>query len=74
MIVEPNNLPGNLSSSELQRSISEVIGFLEFQLTCERGKKNLGEGDGSVGPMVPGWMAELGVEQIESYLSDKTTM
>ncbi len=74
VIVEPNNLVANLSSIELQRPISELIGLLEFQVICERGKMNLGEGFNSSGPFVAGWLFALDVEQIESYLSDKVTM
>ncbi len=40
---------------------------------CERGKMNLGEGFNSAGPFVAGWLSELGVENIESYVSDKTS-
>jgi len=43
-------------------------------MICERGKMNLGEGFDSAGALVAGWMAELKVERIESYLSDKTVM
>jgi SAM-dependent methyltransferase len=74
VIVEPNNLVGNLSSVELQRPISEVIRHLEFVLTCERGKMNLGEGFDSCGPEVAGWLSTLNLEQIESHLSDKAVM
>jgi len=74
VIVEPNNSASNASSIDLQQPISEVLSLLELQLTCERGKMQLGEGSNSLGPFVAGWLSELNMGQIESYLSDKTTM
>ena len=74
VIVEPNNTAANLSGIELQKPISELLSLLEFQLICERGKMKLGEGFNSTGPYVAGWLSELGLEQIETYLSDQTTM
>lgn len=74
VIVEPNNMASNVSGIELQQPISEVLSLLELQLRCERGKMNLGEGFNSLGPFVTGWLSELNVGQIESYLSDKTTV
>ena len=40
-------------------------------LTCERGKIALGEGDNSVGDLVPGFFAEAGLTDIEVFLADK---
>jgi SAM-dependent methyltransferase len=74
VIAEPNNVAANLNGIELQRPINELIGLLEFHLVCERGKMNLGEGFNSAGPCVSGWLSELDVDHIESYLSDKTIM
>lgn len=74
VIVEPNNIASNAYSLDLQKPISEQISLLEFQMICERGKMTLGEGFNSAGTFVPGWLSESGVEHIDSYLSDKTTM
>jgi SAM-dependent methyltransferase len=73
-LVEPNNLAVSTQITDLQKPVSEHIALLEFQMICERGKMNLGGGFNSVGPFVAGWLSELGVEDIESYLSDKTTL
>ena len=40
----------------------------------ERGKIALGEGNSSLGDLVPGYFAEAGLVDVEAYLSDKTTM
>lgn len=74
VIVEPNNIASNASIIDLQQPISDVLNLLELQMTCERGKRQLGEGFNSLGPFVAGWLSELKLEQIQSYLSDKTTM
>ena len=38
-----------------------------FVLACERGKIALGEGDNSVGDLVPGYFAEAGLTDIEIF-------
>jgi hypothetical protein len=45
---------------------------LEFTLICERGKRELGEGDNSVGDLLVEHLARLGLIEIESFLNDKT--
>ena len=46
---------------------------MEFHLTCERGKIKLGEGNNSIGDLIPGYFAEIGLQNIQVYLSDKTS-
>jgi len=43
-----------------------------FALTCERGKAALGEGDNSVGDLLPGYFADAGLVDIQTFLNDKT--
>ncbi len=74
VVVEPNNTAGGLCGQELRRPVKEALKLLEFQMICERGKMNLAEGFISCGPWVPGWFSELGIEEIQSHLADKTTM
>jgi ubiquinone/menaquinone biosynthesis C-methylase UbiE len=71
-VVEPNNVTVNLSNLDQTKPVADLVALVEFQMICERGKRNLGEGFNSVGPLVPGWFAELKVDDIEVYLSDKT--
>ncbi len=73
-LVEPNNIASCVSNSDILRPMSDVLSHLEFQMTCERGKMNFGEGFNSAGPFVAGWLSEIGVDNIESYTGDKTTM
>jgi ubiquinone/menaquinone biosynthesis C-methylase UbiE len=71
-VVEPNNVTVNLSNLDLNKPIADLVGLVEFQMICERGKLILGEGFNSLGTLVPGWFSQLGVERIEVHLSDKT--
>lgn len=73
LCVEPNNRVQSLTKSSLSTDdpIDEVLDHVKYTLICERGKQKLGEGDSSVGDLVPGLMAETGFENIDVYISDK---
>ncbi len=73
LCVEPNNLVQNLTKSSFSRnySINDILEHVKYALICEHGKKLLGEGDNSVGDLLPGYVAEAGFEQINVCLSDK---
>lgn len=74
LCVEPNNLIQNLTRSSLSSkdSIEDTLDHVKYALICEGGKKKLGQGDSSIGDLVPGLLAEAGFQGIESWLSDKT--
>jgi SAM-dependent methyltransferase len=72
---EPNNLASSLVTSSLSAG-ADVEGLLDdirFAMTCERGKVALGEGNDSVGDLLPGLFAAEGLVEVEACLSDKTT-
>lgn len=73
LCAEPNNLVQTLIKNSLSASddIEEVLDHVKYALICERGKKRLGQGDNSVGDLVPGMMAEAGLQDIEVRISDK---
>jgi 2-polyprenyl-3-methyl-5-hydroxy-6-metoxy-1,4-benzoquinol methylase len=73
VVAEPNNLTTSvlLDSISNLASVAAVTELVRFQLTCERGKVALGEGDNSLGDRVPGLFAALGLERIEVYVNDK---
>ena len=73
LCVEPNNLVQILIKNSLSATddVEEVLDHVKYALICERGKKRLGQGDNSVGDLVPGMMAEAGLHDIEVRLSDK---
>jgi SAM-dependent methyltransferase len=74
-VAEPNNLAESLllDSVTNRAGIDEIVELVRFQLTCERGKVALGEGDNSLGNRVAGLFASQGLEQIEVYVNDKAT-
>jgi SAM-dependent methyltransferase len=74
-VAEPNNLSETLllDSISNQASIADILDIVRLQLTCERGKVALGEGDNSLGDRVPGLFAELGFSEIEVHVNDKAT-
>jgi SAM-dependent methyltransferase len=74
MLAEPNNRAGLLVSSSVTAStpIEERLELLRFMLTCERGKEALGEGNNSVGDLVPGYLADAGLEDVQTFVADKS--
>lgn len=74
VVAEPNNVVIDLCDLDLAEPISKLVRPIEFQMICERGKANLGEGFNSSGPMVAGWLSALKLEGIRVYLSDRATV
>lgn len=70
---EPNNLANTLTfdSTAWSTKMAGVMAGVELELVCELGKAHLGEGFNSAGELLPGWMAEMGLQSIHVYLSDK---
>jgi SAM-dependent methyltransferase len=56
IVAEPNNVASLMvaTSRDLGESLAARVERMQFVLTCERGKVVLGEGDNSVGDLVPG--------------------
>lgn len=75
VVAEPNNMTEALllDSTSSQASIEELVELVRFQLTCERGKVALGEGDNSLGGRVGGLFAARGLVDIDVYVNDKAT-
>ena len=71
--VEPNNLLNNMGSSSLAelRTVEEEAEKFEYWLRFQRGKQALGEGNNSIGDLVPGLLAGAGLTDIEVYESDR---
>lgn len=75
VVAEPNNCASDLifDSITVNDSISDIIQFIQFHMTCERGKQKLGLGFESIGDVLPVYFHSLAVEDIQIYQSDKTT-
>ncbi len=76
LVCEPNNLSNALifDSTSFQDSIDQIVARVRFQLICERGKAALGEGNNSIGDLVPGLFASRGLVDISVHLNDKTNV
>jgi SAM-dependent methyltransferase len=74
-VAEPNNLTESLLLDSItnQASIQDIVELVRFQLTCERGKIALGEGDNSLGDRVPGLFVAQGLTNVEVHVNDKAT-
>ncbi len=75
-MAEPNNLTESLllDSVTNRASVDDIVALVRLQLTCERGKIALGEGDNSLGDRVPGLFLEQGLVDIDVYVNDKATV
>jgi ubiquinone/menaquinone biosynthesis C-methylase UbiE len=79
LVVEPNNLLQNLSFTDKDFArlaervdfIDELLRSVRFDLLVQRGRMVLGEGFNSFGDIVPGFFAELGLDDIQTYTSDR---
>jgi SAM-dependent methyltransferase len=76
LVAEPNNRAGALilDSISFNDPVDEVLACVRLQMLCERGKAALGEGNNSIGDLVPGFFAQCGLVDIRVHLSDKTNV
>jgi SAM-dependent methyltransferase len=74
-VAEPNNLTESLLLDSItnRAGIEEILDLVRLQLTCERGKVALGEGDNSLGDRVPGLFVSAGLVEVEVHVNDKAT-
>lgn len=73
LCVEPNNIIQSLTKTSLSKndSVEETLDHIKYRLIIEKGKKNLGQGDNSLGDLLPGMFALEDLKNIEVRLSDK---
>src|SRR3954451_12430643 len=73
---EPNNraLTLMVTSESEDRSLEERLDVVRFYVTCEEGKIALGEGNSSLGDLVPGYFNDAGLEDIKACQSDKVSL
>jgi ubiquinone/menaquinone biosynthesis C-methylase UbiE len=71
---EPENLRNacELNSLTLDMPIEKHLACVEFRMRWERGKTALGEGNVSIGSLVPGYLSEFPVTDMQTYQSDQT--
>jgi len=73
LCVEPNNIVQSLIKTSITKndSIEETMDHIKYRLIIEKGKRILGQGDNSLGDLLPGMFAHSGLNDIEVRLSDK---
>jgi hypothetical protein len=75
LAAEPNNLARALVRDTLTfRGPADLtLALARFQLVCERGKEALGEGNNSIGDLLPGLFQTGGLVDIRVFLNDKAS-
>jgi SAM-dependent methyltransferase len=70
---EPNNLWNimNFTSLTAAELVEETARRFEFWLRYHRGKRVAGEGDHTIGDLLPGWFAQLGLTELGVYQTDR---
>lgn len=73
LVAEPNNIARALmlDSASFRDPVDEILARVRLQLICERGKAALGEGNNSIGDLIPSLFAERDLVNICVYLNDK---
>jgi SAM-dependent methyltransferase len=76
IVLEPNNAAKALifDSNTFCDPVDKLIAQARFQLVCERGNAMLGEGNNSIGDVLPGLLAKRGLVDIQVYLNDKVSL
>jgi SAM-dependent methyltransferase len=72
--MEPNNMVSQFILDRYEQTdydIKDVLSMMEVRLRCELGKKRLGEGFNSLGDVLPDLFRQVGLTDIEVWISDK---
>lgn len=74
-VAEPDHFASSAAQDSLNADlpIDLVIERLRFHMTCERGKRALGEGNNSIAGLLPGTFSAAGIRDIQLYVADKPT-
>ncbi len=73
LLAEPNNLAASLVATSSSGTLDQRLSLTRFQALCERGKSLLGEGDNSVGDLLPGLAAQCGFVDVRVWISDRAS-
>lgn len=74
-MVEPNNLSAAvaLGTAMFHAEPATLLDVVRFHVLCQLGKARLGEGHNAVGEQLPGYAAEVGLLDVQAYVSDKAS-
>ncbi len=72
LAAEPNNFGSSAARTRQRPHIpwSEAVQLLELEQMCFTGKKALGEGDSSIGEILPWYFSQAGLTQIQGRVND----
>lgn len=75
-VAEPNNRANALvfGKTLFRGDPTRLSDLAKLQLVCQHGKAALGLGHNSIGDVLPGTFAEVGLEDISTFVSDKASM
>ena len=73
LLSEPNNLAGMLVADTVlaDKPVADWVERVEFALICERGKATLGEGNNSIGDLLPGLLAQAGFVEVQAAINER---
>jgi SAM-dependent methyltransferase len=73
VVVEPDNRAGNLALLNGEPALldDEIASLVLLQLVCERGKQQLGEGNWSIGGLLPGLLRAAGLRDVRAHTNDR---
>lgn len=73
VVVEPDNRAGNLALLNGEPALldDEIASLVLLQLVCERGKQQLGEGNWSIGGLLPGLLRAAGLGDVAAHTNDR---
>lgn len=74
-VVEPDNLAAGIAFESRATGASDevILSLFRLQMVCERGKRQLGEGDNSIGARLAGLFAGLDLSEVQTSLSDRVS-
>ncbi len=75
LISEPNNLAQAvfINSINIKESIDEKIHFIREKMKSDELKIESCQGNNSIGELIPVYLKQIGLENIQCYLNDKVT-
>lgn len=75
LVAEPNNIASSqaVGSARFHEPVEQRLAMTRFQLVCERGKESLGEGNNSIGELVPGMFSEAGLQNVQVCQSSRAS-
>ena len=72
-VCEPNNLAHAMmaDATTFAGPVDDLVAMLRLQMVCERGKTALGEGNNSVGQLLPAMFADAGLLDLKVSMNDR---